>query len=132
MIVFPPPLQELKKLSRPSLLKEAHERTLECFYFGTRNFRDSAVAIDEAARDLFELEVSSYISVDKDFGKLSRSDDELWNKIDGIIAITSKFFGRRHIWSEFPVELGISVRRNAGYLVVRKTCVKLRLALSPP
>jgi hypothetical protein len=90
IIIFPP-LQELKELFGPPLFKQTHQRALDCLYLCTRNLRDLAIAIDKAAGDLLELEITSDISVDKDLSELARRNDELGDKIYGIITIAPQF-----------------------------------------
>lgn len=75
VFVFPS-LQELKELLCPPLLKQAHQRALHSLHLRTGDLGDPAIAVDVAARDLLEFEVTGDVSVDQDFRELSRGDDE--------------------------------------------------------
>lgn len=77
-ILLPPILQKFKEFLGTPLLEQTHQRTLNRLQFRARYFGDLTIAINEAARDLLELKVSSDISVDEYLGQLSGSDDELW------------------------------------------------------
>jgi hypothetical protein len=101
-----PVLQELEEFLRPALFEETHQWAFDCLHFGAGNLGDLAVAIDEAARDLLELEVASDISVHEDFREFSGCDDELWDEIDSVIPITTEPGGGSLICSELSVELG--------------------------
>lgn len=104
VIVFPA-LDEFEELLGPAFLKETHERAPDCFHLGTRDLRDLAIAIDEAASDLLELEVPSDVGVDEDFGKFTRRDDELGDEINGVVPVAAKLRGRRLIRPELAIQL---------------------------
>ena len=104
-IVVLPALQELKELLCATLLEETHQRALDCLHLRARHLRDLALAVDEAARDLLELEVAGDIGVDEDASELSGSDDELGNEIDGVVAVAPKVLGDGLIGAELAVEL---------------------------
>ena len=104
-IIIPPILQELEELLRATLFKETHQWAFDCLHFSAGNLGDLAVAIDEAACDLFEFEVASDISVHEDFGEFSGCDDELWDEIDSVISITTEPRGGSLISAELSVEL---------------------------
>ena len=105
-VLILPALEELKEFLRPSLLKEAHERALDSFHLRAGDLGDLAIAVDEAACNLLELEIASDIGVNEDLGELSRGHDELWNQVNGIVAIATELGRRRLIWPELAVELG--------------------------
>jgi hypothetical protein len=67
IIIFPA-LQELEELLRATFLEKAHQRALDGLHFSRGNFRDFAVTVDEAARDLLELKIAGNFSVNKNFG----------------------------------------------------------------
>ena len=104
-ILVLPTLKELEELLCPPLLKETHERTLDRLHLRARDFGDLAIAVDEAARDLLELEVARHVRVHEDARQLAGRDDELGDEVDSIVTVTSKFGRRRLIWPEFTVEL---------------------------
>ena len=85
-----PVLQELEELLRSPLLKETHEGALDRLHLRAGYLGDLAIAVDEAARDLLELEVSGHIRVYEDLRELSRCNDELGDKINGVITITTE------------------------------------------
>lgn len=99
-----PALQKLKELLRPALLKQSHQRALHGLHLGTRDLRDLAIAIHEATGDLLELEVASNIGVDEDLGKFSGRDDELGDKIDGVVPVAPQL-GWWCLVTELLVEL---------------------------
>jgi hypothetical protein len=70
IVVFPA-LQELEELLSAALLKEAHQGAPNSLHLRTRDLGDASIAIDEAARDLLELEITSDVGVDEDLGQLS-------------------------------------------------------------
>jgi hypothetical protein len=100
-----PVLQELEEFLRATLFKETHQWALNCLHFRAGNLGDLAVAIDETARDLFELEVASDIGVHEDFREFSGCDDELWDEIDSVIPITTEPGWGSLICAELSVEL---------------------------
>ena len=104
-IVVLPALQELKELLCATLLKETHQRALDRLHLRARHLRDLALAVDEAARDLLELEVASDIGVDEDASELARSDDEFGDEIDSVVAVATKVLRRRGAIPELAVEL---------------------------
>jgi hypothetical protein len=108
-ILVSPVLQELEKLLRAALFKETHQRAFDCLYLCAGDFGYLAVAIDEAARDLFELEVASNIGMHENLCEFSGCDDELWDEIDGVISITTKFSGGCLISAELSIELSRDV-----------------------
>lgn len=130
-IIVPPSLQELEELLRATLLKEAHQRTLNRLHLRTRDLGNPAITIDEAAGNLLELEVACNFGVHQDLGHLARRDDELWDKINGIVAITTKLGGWSLIWAKLAIKLRGRELRLPDLLAVH-TWVKFRLALSPP
>ena len=100
-----PALEELKELLRPPLLKETHERALQRLHLVTGNLGDLAIAVDERAGDLLELEIAGDISVDEDLGELARRDDELRDQVDGVVAVASQLSRRILVWPELAVQL---------------------------
>ena len=104
-VLILPVLQELEELLRSPLLEETHEWATDGLHFGTGNLGDLAVAEDEGASDLLELEVARDIGVDEDLGELARCNDELGNEINCIVSVAAKLRWRRLIRSEFAVEL---------------------------
>lgn len=106
-ILILPPLQKLKELLCPSLLKETHERTLDSFHLSARDLGDLTVPINKASSDLLELEVSGDIGVDEDLGQLSRCNNELWNQINCVVAVPAKLSGRALVWPKLAVQLGV-------------------------
>ena len=106
-VVVLPVLQELKELFCPPFLKQTHERALDSLHLRARHLGNPAIAIHKASGDLFELEVASYVGMHEDFSEFPRSNDKLWNEIDSIVAVTTKFSRRALIWSKLAVQLGI-------------------------
>ena len=104
-ILILPALEELEELLRPPLLKKTHERALDRLHLRAGDLGDPAIAVDETACDLLELEVTGDIGVDEDASELSRGDDELGNEIDGVVAVAPKVLGDGLIGSELAVEL---------------------------
>ena len=104
-VVVLPSLKELEELLGSPLLKQPHQRTPDSLHLSARDLGDLAIAVDEAASDLLELEVASDIGVDEDLGELARGDDELGDEIDGVISVASEVGGRGLIFTEFTVEL---------------------------
>lgn len=104
VLVFPS-LQELEELLRPPLLKQAHQRALHGLHLGTGDLGDPAIAVDKAARDLLELEVTGDVSVHKDLRELSRCDDEFRYEIDGIVPVATELRRGALVWSEFAIQL---------------------------
>jgi hypothetical protein len=136
IVVFPS-LEELEELLRSPFLEEAHKRTGERLHLSARHLGNPAIAVDETACDLLEFEIARNIGMDEDLGKLSRGDDELGDKIDGIVAIAAQFFGCLLSRPEFTPELGVGsmapAHQGLGMLGCHKrTWVRLRLAPSPP
>ena len=133
-ILVSPTLQELKELLRAPFLEQAHERTLDSLHLSTGNLGDSAIAIHKAPCYLLELKVSRNLCMNKDLGHLARCDDELGNQIHGIVAIPSKLLWDRLIRPELAVQLEWFelVSETSAHGVAERTCVRFRLALSPP
>lgn len=104
-VIILPVLQELEKLLRPPLLKEAHERAPDSLHLVTRDLRDLPVAVHEAARDLLELEVPGDVGVHEDLGELARGDDELGDQVHGVVAVAPQLGGRRLVRPELAVQL---------------------------
>ena len=118
-VIVPPALEELEELLCPPLLEETHERTLERFYLVTGDLGDLAITVHKATCDLFELEVTSDVGVDKDLSELSRGDDELGNKVNSVISVASKLRRRALVWSELAVQLVTSpLSAFAGTILV--------------
>ena len=105
-----PALEELEELLRPTLLKKTHERALYRFHLRAGDLRDFAITIYEAAGDLLEFKVTGNVGVDQDTRELSRGDDELGNKIDGVVTVTTEILGDGLVGSELAVQL----RANQG------------------
>jgi hypothetical protein len=93
-ILVIPILQELEEFLRATLFKNTHQWAFDCLHLRAGNLRDLAVTIDEAARDLLELEITCDISMHEDLREFSGCYDELWDEIDGIIPVTTKLGGR--------------------------------------
>jgi len=70
-VIILPVLQELEEFLSTSLLEKTHQRALDGLHLSAGNFGDLAITIDIASCDLLEFEVTGYIGVDKDLGKLS-------------------------------------------------------------
>ena len=100
-----PVLEELKELLRPPLLKQAHERALESLHLIAGDLGDLAIAVDEAARDLLELEIASDVGVNEDLGQLSSGDDEFGNEVDCVVSVTPQLSRRALVWPELAVQL---------------------------
>ena len=104
-VIVLPVLQKLEKVLCAALLEEAHERALDGLHLGAGDLGDLAIAVDEAAGDLLELEVAGDVGVDEDAGELARRDDELGNEIDGIVTVTSQLLRDGLIGPELAVKL---------------------------
>lgn len=104
-IFFLPPLQEFKKFPSSILLKQTHQRAPCCLHFRAGDLADLTILIHKRARDLLELKVSQNIGVNEDFYEFTRGDDELWDKIDCVVAVTTQVGGRRLVWAKFTEEL---------------------------
>ena len=109
-VLILPALKELEELLRPPLLKQTHEGTLHRLHLRAGNLGDFAIAEDETARDLLELEVPNDIGVDKDLGKFTRGNDELGDEIDGIVPIPAEIRRWGLVRTEFAVELDDGLR----------------------
>ena len=70
IVVFPA-LQELEELLSAAFLKETHQRAPDSLHLRAGDLGDASIAIDEAASDLLEFEISSDIGVHEDLGQLS-------------------------------------------------------------
>jgi hypothetical protein len=112
VVVFPS-LKKLEELLRSPFLKEAHKRTSDRLHLGARHFGNPAIAVDKTACDLLEFEITRNIRMDEDLGKLSRGDNELRDKIDGVVAIAAQFFGCFLSRPEFAPELGVGTMAPA-------------------
>ncbi len=130
-IIVPPGLQELEELLRTTLLKEAHQRTLDRLHLRTRHLGNPAITIDKTTSNLLELEIACNLGVHQDLGHLARRDDELWDEINGIVAIATEFRGWGLIWTKLAIKLRRGELRLPDRWAVQ-TWVKFRLALSPP
>jgi hypothetical protein len=106
-IIVLPVLQELEELFCPPFLKQSHERALDSLHLCARHLGNPAIAVHKASGDLFELEVASYVGMNENFSEFPRSNDKLWNEIDRVIAVTTKFNRRALVWSKLAVQLGI-------------------------
>ena len=104
VLVFPP-LKELEELLRATFLKETHEWATNSLHLCAGNLRDLAVAEDEGAGDLLELEVTRHIGMDEDASELARSDDEFGDEIDSVVAVAAEVLRRRGAIPELAVEL---------------------------
>lgn len=119
-IVVLPSLQELEELLGTAFLKETHQRAPDGLHFRAGNLRNFSIAIDEAARDLLELEITGNIGVHEDLGQLPRGNNEFRDKIDGVVAVASKLGGGLLIGAEFAIELwalsdlSLRVQRSHG------------------
>lgn len=134
-IFVPPILQELEEFLRATFFKETHQWASDRLHFRAGDLGDPAVAIDEAARDLLELEVASDIGVHEDLREFSGCDDELWDQIDGVIPITTEPGRGGLIFAELSVELSRETGSETVSTYISRqpqTCVRFRLALSPP
>ena len=105
-VVIFPSLEKLEELLRSTFLKEAHQRTSDRLHLGAWHFGNPAIAVDKTACDLLEFEIARDIRMDKDLGKLPRGDDELGDKIDGVVAIAAQLFRCLLSRPEFAPELG--------------------------
>lgn len=114
-IIIPPVLQEFEEFLCTALFKEAHQWAFDCLHLGAGNFRDLSITVDEAPRDLLELEITSDIGVHQDLRELSGCYDKLGDKIDGIIPVTTKVRGRSLITTEFSIELLTETRSEAAH-----------------
>jgi hypothetical protein len=77
---------ELEELFGPSLLKDAHEGTTQCFswsiwYLCHCSLRPAAL-LDVAASYLLELKVSCNVGGNEDIGKFSIRHEELRHEVD--------------------------------------------------
>jgi len=70
-IVISPSLEELEELLRPPFLEQTHKWTGESLHLCAGNLGDPTIAVDEATRDLLELEISCNVGVHQNFGKLA-------------------------------------------------------------
>lgn len=104
-VIVPPSLQELKEFLGPSLLKQAHQRTLNSFHLCAGDFGNPAISVDETTSDLLELEVTSHIGVDQDLGEFSRCDDKFGNKVDCVVTVATELCRRFLVWAELAIEL---------------------------
>ncbi len=122
-----------KNFFRSPFLKQTHKRALHGLHLCTWHFRDLSLAINEAARDLFELEIACHVGVHEDVGHFSGSDDEFGDEIDRKVLFASQFFRDDLVRLELLVQLrnGL-VKEMLSTNRVMNTCVRSRLALSPP
>lgn len=105
-IFFLPVLQELEEPFRSALLEYAHERALDGLHLRARHLGDAAIAVDEAARDLLELEVACDIGMHEDLGQFTRGDDELGDQVYGVVAVAAQLPRRLLARTELSVQLG--------------------------
>lgn len=121
-IIVLPILQEFEEFLRAALFKKTHQWAFDCLHLGAGNLRDLAVTIDEAARDLLELEITCDIRMDEDLRELSGCYDKLRDEIDGIIPVATKLSGRRLVITIFSIKLLTETRsETAGaYNVTRR------------
>lgn len=116
-ILILPSLQELEELLRAPLLKQTHERALHGLHLIARDLGNLSIAVDEAARNLLELEVAGDVRVHEDLGEFSRGNDELGNEIHGVVAVTAELGGGCLVRPKLTVELqrGLIRRSTACY-----------------
>ena len=113
-VLILPPLKELEELLCPPLLKQTHERTANSLHLVTWDLGNLAITVDEAARDLLELQVTSDVGVHEDLGELAGRDNELRNEVDGVVAVASELGGRCLVRPELAVQLS---RRGIGLVL---------------
>jgi hypothetical protein len=106
-----PALEKLEELLRSPLLKDTHERAPDSLHLCAWHFRDLAVAVHEAARNLLELKVTSDIRVNEDLGELARRDNELGHEINRIVAVPAEVRWRLLGGTELTVQLRVMDRQ---------------------
>ena len=135
-VIVLPSLQELEELLGAPFLEETHERALDGLHLRAGHLGDLAIAVDEAARDLLELEVARHVRVHEDARELAGRDDELGDEVDGIVAVATQLGRRGLVRPELAIELyGARVGVGDGSSMYRawmRTWVRFKLALSPP
>lgn len=99
-----PVLQKHEKVSRPTLLEQAHQAAPQRLALVGRDLVDLAITVDVGSSDLLEFEVSNDVGVDEHSGKVSAGQDELGNEVDGVVSITSEGVGGGAV-AEFLEEL---------------------------
>ncbi len=109
-----PALEKLEELLRPPLFEETHKRAFDRLHLRTGHLGDPAIAVNEAACDLLELEVAGDVGVDEDAGELSRRDDKLGDEIDGVVAVAAEVLRDGLIGSELAVELHANQGLGSG------------------
>ena len=113
IIVFPI-LQEFEEFLGATLFEKTHQWAFDCLHLSAWNLRDLAVTIDEAARDLLELEITSDIRMHEDLREFSGCYDKLRDEIDGIIPVTTKLSGSRLVTTKFPIKLLTEARSETA------------------
>ena len=104
-ILVLPPLKELEELLRATLLEQTHERAADSLHLVTWDFGDLAIPVDEAARDLLELEVARHVRVHEDARELAGRDDELGDEVHRVVAVAPQLGRRGLVRPELAVEL---------------------------
>jgi len=108
-ILLLPSLKENEKIPRPPLLKHPHQRTHYRLALVTRHLTDASIAVDIRPSDDLELEVSNDIGVYEHPRELPGGQDELGNKVDGVVAVSAEVeVGWRGGLAELLVQLPVS------------------------
>lgn len=102
ILIFPS-LQKFEELLGPPLLENPHERATNCLHLIARNLRNLSFAVDVAARNLLEVQITDDVRVHEDLCEFTRGDDKLWNEINSIVPVASKFSRRALIWPELAI-----------------------------
>ena len=132
VVVFPV-LQEFEELLRAALLKETHERALDCLHLRAGDLGNPAIAVYEAASDLLELQVPSDFGVNENLGQFTGGDDKLGDQVDSVVSVTAELAWGCLIWAELAVELAPIVSSlDTSAIDDLPTWVRFKLALSPP
>jgi hypothetical protein len=100
-----PTLQKHEKVSRSTLLEQAHQAAPQRLALIGGDLVNLAIPVDVGTGDLLEFEVSNDVGVDEHSGKVAACQDELGDEVDGVVSITSEGVGGRAV-AEFLVELG--------------------------
>jgi hypothetical protein len=109
-----PILQEFEEFLRAALFKKTHQWAFDRLHLSAGNLGDPAVTIDEAARDLLELEITCNVRVYEDLREFSGRYYKLRDKIDGIVPVTTKLGGRSLITTEFSIKLLTEIRSEVA------------------
>jgi hypothetical protein len=104
-ILVLPILQEFEEFLGSPLLKETHQWTPHRFHLSAWDLRDGSISKHVATGDLFELEIASHVGVYENLSEFTGGDDELGNKIDGIVTIASKVRWGSPVGAELAIEL---------------------------